>query len=70
MDWSNVNPVVVAKLLLELCQAEFECDNNAEPQETDKMVALILFEKFAKISSTYIFQEDIINEEGGKLVVS
>jgi len=69
MNWTNVNPVSVAKQLVKLCEIEFEYDPAAEPTEADKMVAYTLFEKFAKISNCYKFMEDTICEEGGKISI-
>jgi len=70
MTWGNVDPVLVAKCLVKLCEAEFAYDKEAEPTNEDYMVAYLLFEKFAKISSSYEFQEDCVYDEGGKSTIT
>ena len=66
MSWTNVNPVSVTKFLMDLCVNEFDCDHEKEPTDEDKMVAYILFEKFAKLTTSYEFQDDYEYEEGGE----
>jgi len=69
MFWSSVNPISVAKYLVTLCENEFDCDDKSLPTDVDKLVAFLLFEKFAKITSQYEFQEVEEYDTGGELRV-
>lgn len=64
-DQPIVNPISIARCLLETVQREFPAFGRSDQiTDAEQQIANLLFEKFGKITLKYEFVEDFENDTG------